>query len=144
MTENNDSNVNSINNTSKNSVSNIDISNNQNLNNQNLNNQIDRCENIRSQLKENQVDPNKYDLCYTKSLSIQNDSVCNLCRYDKNSKQFICRPNVADEEILSEKDFCKPLSKYNKEQLNNIYYPNVIDICKKIKSKYKNKNIIYK
>lgn len=97
---------------------------------------IDKCEPIRNKLKDKKVDVSKYDLCYTKNLSITNDADCTLCRHDKANKCFVCRPNEADEEILSIKDFCTPLKKVNASDLENKYYSNVINICKS----YKNKN----
>ena len=110
-----------------------------NINNNHLS-KIDKCDNIRNSLKNNNVDVNKYNICYTKSLTIHNDSQCTLCRHDKKTKSFICRPNFADEEIISAKDFCMPLKKLTKTQLNNTYYQNVIDICTEYKKNYKKYN----
>ena len=90
----------------------------------------DRCEPIRNKLKEKNVNCDKYNLCYTKKLSIQDEPSCTLCRHDKQSKSFVCRPNEYEEETLSVKEFCKPLSKIKENQLQNVYYNNVIDICK--------------
>ena len=96
----------------------------------------DKCEPIRTKLSEKKVDVSKYDLCYTKKMSLDNDTECSLCRHDKRNKTFICRPNEFDEEIMSVKDFCKPLKKVNRNELQNVYYPGVLQICKAYKDKY--------
>lgn len=98
----------------------------------------DKCTPIREKLKSNNVDISKYNMCYTKSLSIQNDSDCTLCRYSNNS--FICRPNEYDEEIYTPLEFCNPLKKTPVNELENKYYPEVINSCKELKSKLKNKH----
>ena len=99
-----------------------------------MSNPIDKCDPIRNKLKQNNVDPSKYNLCYTKSLSIHNEPSCSLCRHDPNSKTFICRPNENDEETFSVKQFCGPMTTVNPSQLNDIYYNNVIDTCKLYKN----------
>ena len=98
----------------------------------------DRCEPIRTKLKEKNVNCDKYNLCYTKKLSIQEEPSCSLCRHDKQSKSFVCRPNEYEEETISVKDFCSPLTKIKENQLQNVYYNNVIDVCKTYKSEHKN------
>ena len=105
--------------------------------NNNQSNNTDKCDTIRQSLMSHNVDVKKYDLCYTKSLSIHTDAECTLCRHDKETKSFICRPNMVDEEVISVKDFCKPLNKFDKTQINNVYYQDVIDICMKYKHKLK-------
>jgi hypothetical protein len=98
---------------------------------------IDKCDPIRIKLKEKNVNTDKYNLCYTKKISLANNIECELCRHDEKNKTFICRPNDADEELISVKNFCKPLLQVKKEELANYYYQPVIDVCKSYKKEYK-------
>ncbi len=100
----------------------------------------DRCDVIRNKLKDKNVDISKYDLCYTKSLTIQNEPECSLCRCDKVNKSFICRPNEHDEETYTAKDFCTPLKNIPANELENKYYPSIINTCKSLKNSKNSKN----
>ena len=104
----------------------------------------DKCESIRTKLNDKKIDTSKYDLCYTKKISLQKDIECSLCRHDQKNKSFVCRPNEFEEEVLSVKEFCKPLKSFHKNEITNIYYPSVINICKSYQnrlSKYKSNNL---
>jgi len=103
----------------------------------------DKCESIRTNLNKNKIDTTKYDLCYTNKISLQKDVECSLCRHDKNSKSFICRPNEFEEQVLSVKDFCTPLKKVPVKEIENIYYPSVINVCKSYKNKLSSSNKSY-
>ena len=98
---------------------------------------IDRCEPIRAKLKEKTLIV--INIIYAiQKLSIQEEPSCSLCRHDKQSKSFVCRPNEYEEETISVKDFCSPLTKIKENQLQNVCYNNVIDVCKTYKGEYKN------
>ena len=90
----------------------------------------DKCAPIRDKLKLQNVDISKYNMCYTKSLTVQNDSECSLCRFSNNS--YICRPNEHDEEIYTPAEFCTPLKNTPENDLSNKYYPEIINSCKKL------------
>lgn len=127
------------NNVQQNNVQSNNIQSNNVQSNTIQSNSIDKCDPIRQSLISNNVDVNKYNLCYTKSLSIHTDAQCTLCRHDTDNKSFICRPNMADEEVISFKDFCTPLKKMDKTHISNVYYQNIIDICQGHKNKKKSK-----